>query len=161
MLVWDQSWVWNQLVLGPEDLLGPAWWLLLLMGWGVEWTESVEIFQYCSTKLRHFLTYLVKVAFWNFMRLYSLVASDFIWAKFGSWSDIAKCCHVFKTSVVKRESSTTWIVCVCVRACLRHFFEKFRAVYLTQFLTDFSQILDSKSYDQEKQTLWYHTTPRP
>ena len=44
-------------------------------------------------------------------------------------------------------------VCVCVRVCLRHFFEKFRAVYLTQFLTDFSQILDSKSYDQEKQTL--------
>ena len=26
---------------------------------------------------------------------------------------------------------------------------------------DFGQILDSKSYDQAKQTLWYHTMPRP
>ena len=34
----------------------------------------------------------------------------------------------------------------------------FGAVYLTQFLTDFSHILDYKSYDQALQTLWYHTT---
>ena len=26
---------------------------------------------------------------------------------------------------------------------------------------DFGQILNSKSYDQAKQTLWCHTTPRP
>ena len=37
----------------------------------------------------------------------------------------------------------------------------FGALYLTQFLTDFGQILDSKSNDQAPETLWYHTTPRP
>ena len=40
-------------------------------------------------------------------------------------------------------------------------FTNFGALYLTEFLTDFGQILDSKSYDQAQQTLWYHTTPRP
>ena len=64
-------------------------------------------------------------------------------------------CNIFQDSRLLIE------LCACVCACLRHFFEKFRAVYLTQFLTDFNQILDSKSYDQEKQTLWYHSTPRP
>ena len=34
----------------------------------------------------------------------------------------------------------------------------FNCLCLTQFLMDFGQTLDFKSYDQ---TLWYHTTPRP
>ena len=37
----------------------------------------------------------------------------------------------------------------------------FWALYLSEFLTDWGQILDSNSYDQAQQTLWYHTTPRP
>ena len=33
------------------------------------------------------------------------------------------------------------------------FLTNFGALYLTQFLTDFGQILDSNSYDQAQQTL--------
>ena len=59
-----------------------------------------------------------------------------------------------KTPFVKGESSSNWIV--CLRVCLKDTFWKedllnltnLGAVYLTQFLTDCRQILDSKSYDQ-------------
>ena len=39
-----------------------------------------------------------------------------------------------------------------IRHFLRHL-TNFGVLYLTEFLTDFGQILDSKSYDQAKQTL--------
>ena len=50
---------------------------------------------------------------------------------------------------------------VCIYVCYQTFLTNFGALYLTEFLTDLGLILDSNSYDQAQQTLWYHTTPRP
>ena len=63
---------------------------------------------------------------------------------------------------VERESSRSWIVSVYVCMYgLDTFLTNFGALYLTEFLTDLGQILDSNSYDHAQQTLWYHTTPKP
>ena len=59
------------------------------------------------------------------------------------------------------QAVTDWL---CMYVCMyvdQTFLTNFGALYLTEFLTDFGQILDSNSYDQAQQTLWYHTTPRP
>ena len=37
--------------------------------------------------------------------------------------------------------------------CYQTFLTNFGGLYLTEFLTDFGQILDSNSYDQAQQTL--------
>ena len=56
------------------------------------------------------------------------------------------------------QALTDWL---CVWVGYQTFLTNFGGLYLTEFLTDFGQILDSNSYDQAQQTLWYHTTPRP
>ena len=57
-------------------------------------------------------------------------------------------------------SSSHWRT-IIYYLCYQTFLTNFGGLYLTEFLTDFGQILDSNSYDQAQQTLWYHTTPRP
>ena len=64
----------------------------------------------------------------------------------------------FDFYIASRYQAVTDWLCVWVD---QTFLANFGGLYLTEFLTDFGQILDWNSYDQAQQTLWYHTTPRP
>ena len=56
-------------------------------------------------------------------------------------------CEIF-TSLRDVKQSLYYYYVLCVYNNIPQFSTNFRALYLTEFLTDFGQILDSKSYDQ-------------
>ena len=55
-------------------------------------------------------------------------------------------CGIFTSLRDVKQSLTGYYVCMYY--LYQSFLTNFTALYLTQFLTDFVQILDSKSYDQ-------------
>ena len=56
-------------------------------------------------------------------------------------------CNFFAFYIASRYQAVTyWLLCIIY--LYQSFLTNFRALYLTEFLTDFGQILDSKSYDQ-------------
>ena len=51
------------------------------------------------------------------------------------------------------QAVTYWLSIIIYYLCYQTFLTNFRALYLTQFLTDFRRILDSESYNQAQETL--------